>query len=111
MFFHQRQECYQWEDIVTIVFEWLLNGFAYSFAGSKMNNTNDIQILCEHIVHCYVVAAVNIKKVGTTAYYLLYTVQHIHIRVAQVVHYNHVVALLHQFYYRVWTYITDSSGH
>ena len=92
---HQRQEVNEREDVIAIVFQRLLHRFAYSLACRKMYNSHDIRMLYKDTIHLHIVAAIDIEELRTTTYNLLYTVQDINIGVTEIVHNEHLIALLH----------------
>ena len=108
---HYLQQRDQTADVVTIVEQRFLHRLTYRLAGCKMDHTYRVRIGRKHAIQIDEVTTVDIGELRTTAHNLLYAVQHVHRRVAQVVYYRHIVSLLHQFNSRMRTYIAGSSGY
>ena len=74
---HHIQQGTKTAKVVTIVQKRFLNRLTYCFAGSKMNDSDDIGILTEHIIEIYEVTAVDVRELRFAPDDSCDTVQHI----------------------------------
>ena len=106
MCLHLFEEGNQRHEVITIIEEWLLHGFTYCLAGCKVNHSLNICITIHHVGQSRSIIAVHLFKVGLLTHNSSYTIQHILVGIAQVIHNDYIVALLYEFDHRMRTDIS-----
>ena len=81
-----------------IVEQGLLHALAHSLRCGEVDNSLDVGILLEHFLGGILVAQVYLLKSRTHAGNLLDTIQHLLVRVREIVYHHYVVASLLQLY-------------
>ena len=97
-FRHQFQQVYQCHYVVAIVFQWLLYGFAYCFAGGEQDDAFDSRMSFQRFAGSFLIFQIQLDEFRTDACDAFDTVQYFYIGVRQVVDDDYFITCVLQFY-------------
>ena len=97
-FRHQFQQVHQCHYVVAVVFQRLLYGFAYCFAGGKQDDPFDSRMSFQCFAGSFLIFQVQLDEFRTDACDAFDTVQYFYIGVRQVVDDDYFITCVLQFY-------------
>ena len=97
-FRHQFQQVHQCHYVVAVVFQRLLYGFAYCFAGGKQDNPFDSRMSFQCFAGSFLIFQVQLDEFRTDACDAFDTVQYFYIGVRQVIDDDNFITCVLQFY-------------
>ena len=108
---HEREQIDERQQVVAVVEQRFLYRFAHCLAGCEVDNTLDARVILEELAQRLDVGTVGLYESGAHARDAFDAIEHLDVRVGQIVDDNNFVACVLQFYGRVGADVTRSPGN